>query len=198
MNDRLKSQIDFLIGADALKGISRKTSIVGGARLENSAEHSWHVILMAMTLSEYSNEPIDLFHILKMLAVHDLGEIGAGDTFHYDKNAGASRIELNSLENLLKVLPEDQKSEYLKLWVEFEHQNTPEAKFAAAIDRIWPCIQNFHNHGGSWLSLKITLERALEKNSHIKRGSDDLWSFIESLLREANDRNLMYKDNHSA
>lgn len=194
MSERLKSQIEFLIEADRLKTVLRKTSIIGASRKENSAEHSWHVILTAMTIAEHANEPIDILRVLKMLAVHDLGEIELGDTFHYQKTSLGIDAERDAVDRLFKKLPPEQAEEYQKLWLEFVSQDTAEAKFAAAIDRVWPCIHNFYNRGGSWQDFNVTLAQAIKKNAHIAAGSKDLWKFVETLLQRANSDGLMYRE----
>jgi len=194
MDSRLEKQLEFLKTADKLKQISRKTSILGGERKENSAEHSWHVMLTAMTIAEHSNESVDLCRVLQMLAVHDLGEMDGGDTFHYHKSSETDAVERQTVEKLFNMLPLDQATKFLELWNEFEVQSTAEARFAAAIDRLWPCIQNFTNRGGTWLEFKISLDRALDKNKHIADGSASLWDFVEKLLRNANEQNLMFKE----
>jgi putative hydrolase of HD superfamily len=192
MNERLSKQLEFLKTADALKRVSRKTSILGGERLENSAEHTWHVILTAMTIAEHSNEQIDLTKVLQMLALHDLGELEMGDTFHYDKSEATNQKENECAEKLFSLLPPDQNKIFYNLWKEFELRETSEARFAAAIDRLWPCIQNYANSGGTWIEFKISLEKAIERNKHIEDGSVVIWKYVESLLRNANEENLMY------
>ena len=194
MNDRLKAQFKFLTEADRLKTVLRKTSIIGGLRKENSAEHSWHVILTALTIAEHANEAIDILRVIKMLALHDLGEIEVGDTLHYQKSALGLDAELAAIERLFSMLPSEQAAEYRELWLEFSAQETSEAKFAAAIDRVWPCIHNFYNQGGSWLEFNITLAQALKNNSHISAGSSNLWEFVEALLQQAHDKGFMHVD----
>ena len=191
---RLANQLEFLKSVDALKSVERRTSILGNHRRENSAEHSWHMLLTAMTLSEHANQPIDLLKVLQMIALHELGEIGQGDTFLYNQSPEVSQAERESVTKLFALLPEDQAQKYLELWDEFERKQTPEAKFAAALDRLWPCIHNFYNGGGTWLEFKISLERAIEKNQHIGQGSSGLWLYVEELLREADSNGLMHRD----
>ncbi len=191
MNERLSQQLEFLKKADGLKGINRKTCLLDGTRKENSAEHSWHIMLTAMTIAEHSNENIDLLRVMQMLALHDLGEIGPGDTPHYLKNACSENAERLYAEEIFSLLPKEQGRKYYQIWVEFEAQETAEAKFAAAIDRLWPCIQNYHNGGGSWLEFKVSLQKALEMNRHIAEGSKPLWEYVECMLRDASHQGLM-------
>ncbi len=185
MSDVLNKQIDFLIAADRLKQVERKTSIIGGSRRENSAEHSWHLILIAMTLAEYAATPIDLGRVLQMLALHDLGEIEQGDTFVFEQTAATTVNERGSFQKLCKGLPQVQQEYFLALWDEFAVQQTPEAKFAAALDRLPPVLQNFHNQGGSWVEFSITLQQAMARTRHMQAGVPTLWEYVEELLIEA-------------
>jgi putative hydrolase of HD superfamily len=191
--NRLANQLEFLKAVDALKTVERRTSILGNHRRENSAEHSWHMLLTAMTLAEHANQPIDLFKVLQMIALHELGEIGQGDTFLYNQSPEVSQAERESVKKLFTLLPDEQAKKYLELWDEFEGKQTPEAKFAAALDRLWPCIHNFHNGGGTWLEFKISLDRAIEKNRHIAQGAVELWHYVEELLNEADRSGLMHR-----
>src|SRR6266508_1253015 len=151
-DDRLARQVAFLVEADKLKTILRRTPLVDSSRLENSAEHSWHLVLVAMIVREHAALPIDLLHVIEMVAVHDLVEIDAGDTFAYDTAGLATRLEreIAAAERIFGLLPDDQRHYVQALWEEFEAQDTPESRFANAIDRLQPFLLNAHSQGGSW------------------------------------------------
>ena len=151
--ERLQRQLQFIAEVDKLKSVLRRTSPIGAKRRENSAEHSWQVILCALMLREHANEEIDLLRVLTMLAVHDVVEVDAGDTFHYDKasRADLAEREAAAAERLFGLLPPDQAQEYRTLWMEFESQESAEAKFAVAVDRFSAFIMNHHNGGGTWV-----------------------------------------------
>src|SRR6185312_13134925 len=170
---KLRKQIDFIAEVDKLKGVLRRTSPIGMERKENSAEHSWQVVLAALIFQEYANEKIDLLKVVKMLALHDIVEVDVGDTFHYDKSNQKDLFsrELAAAERIFGILDQPQKNEYLNLWKEFEKRETAEARYAAAVDRIMAFIMNSRNKGGSWSANKITIEQVLEKNSHMQDGA---------------------------
>jgi putative hydrolase of HD superfamily len=184
-DDILSDQIEFLMEADALKQVERKTSILGGSRKENSAEHSWHLMLTAMVMAEHANVPVDLLRVMKMLAVHDLGEIEAGDTMHYGKSDEGHLAEHAAVQEMFSLLPENQASEFMALWTEFAEAHTAEAKFAHALDRVWPIIQNHQNEGGSWAEYQLTHSQVYDRNQLIDNGSKKLWGYIEELISDA-------------
>ena len=191
--NKIKSQISFLAEIDKLKAIERKTSPIGLERRENSAEHSWQVIITAITLEEYSNSKIDLLKVIKMLAIHDIVEIDVGDTFHYlkDLKSELAEKERACAERVFSLLPPDQKELYLSLWVEFEERETVEAKFANAVDRLMAFILNYHNRGGTWLEYQLSLEKIIAKNKHIQDGSHEIWVYVEKLLEDAIDKSYI-------
>ncbi|MEH2450558.1 HD domain-containing protein [Nostoc sp.] len=147
--NRLTQQIQFIIEIDRLKQVIRQTLLTDGSRRENSAEHSWHLAVMAIVLAEYAPEGVDIFHAIKMLLIHDLVEIDAGDTFCYDVQGNESKAvrEAQAALRLFRLLPADQGRELRLLWDEFEAGETPTAKFAAVLDRIQPLLQNQQNGG---------------------------------------------------
>ncbi|QIR35323.1 HD domain-containing protein [Tolypothrix sp. PCC 7910] len=151
--DRLTQQIQFIIEIDRLKQIFRQTLLIDGSRRENSAEHSWHLAIMAMTLAEYAPDGVDIMQAIKMLLIHDLVEIDAGDTFCYDVQANSSKAEkeLQAASRLFGILPTDIGSELRSLWDEFEAGETPTSKFAAALDRIQPLLHNRHVRNMNWV-----------------------------------------------
>ena len=150
-------------------------------------------MLFAMLIVEHSNEPIYLMRVLKMLAIHDVGEIETGDVFHYHKSQieGLAEAELAAVEKQLAVLPDDQAIEFLELWKEFESKATPESKFATALDRFVPMILNLANEGGSLVEFRLTVEQVLDKNDGILDGSSLLWEVYEIMVGEARSRGFL-------
>lgn len=185
-NERLKKQMEFLLEIDKLKTILRRTLLTDGSRRENSAEHSWHLAVMALILSEYANTKIDLFRVIKILLIHDLVEIDAGDTFVYDLqgNRDKEEREKRAAERLFGLLPPDQAEDLHALWKEFEEEQTPEALFASALDRLQPLLHNYFTQGTIWRQHQITGNQVLTVNRKIERGSPTLWNLAESLVRE--------------
>ncbi|MFN7829684.1 MAG: HD domain-containing protein, partial [Armatimonadota bacterium] len=177
----LEQQLEFLRVVDALKRVDRMTRLIQRSgetsRRENSAEHSWHLALMAMMLVEHANEPVDLARVLQMILVHDIVEIDAGDTFVYDAAAmiGKAEREQQAAERIFGMLPDDQKVEFLALWHEFEARETPEAKYASALDRLAGMLPNAANNGGTWNEHQVTVEQVTRRNESIATGSDVLW-----------------------
>jgi putative hydrolase of HD superfamily len=183
-SDRLERQIAFLLEADKLKGVLRRSYLIHGERRENSGEHSWHAALLTMILAEYSNRSIDVCKVIRMMLIHDLVEIDAGDTFIYDAagNAAKAEREQAAAERVFGLLPDDQRDAVRQLWEEFELQRTPEAKFANAIDRLMPVLHNYFTGGRSWREHNITQEQALAKNRKIADGARELWEVARSLI----------------
>ncbi len=178
--------LKFTIEIERLKNITRKTRPVGLDRYENSAEHSWHVCLSALMLKEYANEDINIDRVIKMLLIHDLGEIDAGDTIVYNaESEEIKRKEAEGVERVLKLLPEQECERYTKLWHEFESSETADAKFAKAIDRIPPLLHNLHGEGHSWRDNKITAENIFSVNSRIANGSEVLWKIMKAKIENA-------------
>jgi putative hydrolase of HD superfamily len=186
--DRLQQQMRFIIEADKLKEVFRQTLVTGSRRAENSAEHSWHFALMIITLAEHSNHrPLDVLRVLKMVLIHDLVEIDAGDTFAYDtKNmADQHEREARAADRIFGLLPSDQTAEFRALWDEFEARDTPEARFAAACDRFHPMLLNCLTEGHAWRKHGITQDRVLARNAHIAEGSTGLWDYARRMIDEA-------------
>ena len=178
--------LEFIVEIEKLKDVHRKTRPVGLDRYENSAEHSWHVCLCALMLREYANEEVDVDRVLKMLLIHDLGEIDAGDTIIYkSESPELKNEEAEGLSRILGMLPNGKGEEYIALWHEFEAGETPESIYAKAIDRIPPLLHNLHGNGHSWNEHNITEEKIVSVNSRIKDGSDSVWMVIKSKLDEA-------------
>jgi len=186
-NDRLDKQIQFIIELDKLKTILRRSYLTSKERRENSAEHSWHIAVMALLLSEYSNENVNLLHVLKMLLIHDVVEIDAGDTYCYDVKSNNNKLEREkkAAKRIFGFLPEDQEKEMWELWEEFESQQIPDSKFAAALDRLMPMLHNYHTKGRSWKEHNISKDKVIERNAPIQNGSQKLWKYIETIINNA-------------
>ena len=178
----------FIIEADKLKEVFRQTVLTQSRRDENSAEHSWHFALMIITLAEHSNhQPLDVLRVLKMVLIHDLVEIDAGDTFAYDTKNMADQHARESIaaDRIFGLLPVDQTKEYRALWDEFEAMNTPESKFAAACDRFHPMLLNMLTEGHAWRKHGITKDRVLARNQHVADGSTGLWDYALHMIDDA-------------
>ncbi len=186
--ERLRRQIAFITEVDKLKEIFRQTIVTQSRRAENSAEHSWHFALMVVVLAEHSNhQPLDVLRILKMVLIHDLVEIDAGDTFAYDTKLMADQHERESraADRIFGLLPPDQTAEFRALWDEFEARQTPEAKFAAACDRFHPMLLNCLTDGHAWQKHGVTQDRVLARNAHTAEGSAALWAYAVRMIDEA-------------
>jgi putative hydrolases of HD superfamily len=187
-DDRLARQLEFVAEIDKLKHIQRQTLLMNGTRQENDAEHSWHIAVMAILLAEYApGSKLDVLRVLKMLLVHDLVEIYAGDTFCYDDKAAADKADRETMaaDRLFCMLPTDQAQDLRQLWEEFEARRTPEACFAAALDRLQPLLHNYATRGAAWKKHGVTSGKVMERNRHIGEGAPALWRYAEALIREA-------------
>jgi putative hydrolase of HD superfamily len=182
--DRLAQQIQFIIEIDKLKSILRQTLLVDESRRENSAEHSWHLALMAVLLIEYAPVGVDLLSAIKMLLIHDLVEIDAGDTFCYDLQGNETKAEreIQAATRLFGLLPPEQGNELKEIWQEFEAQETATAKFAAALDRLQPVLHNQQTRGGTWQIHNIHRDQVQQRVSLIETGAPELWPFVQKLL----------------
>jgi putative hydrolase of HD superfamily len=166
--------------------VLRQTLLTDGSRQENSAEHSWHIALMAMVLAEYAPEPVDILRVIKMLLLHDLVEIDAGDTFCYDVQGNLNKAEREALaaDRLFGLLPSDQAAEFRSLWEEFERQETIAAKFAASLDRLQPILHNQQTQGHTWQKHGVTRDRVLHWMAPIETGAPTLWSLVQQIIDE--------------
>ena len=184
---RLRSQLEFISELDKLKLILRRISVIGESRLENSAEHSWHLGVMAPLLAEYAPEDVDVTRVMKMLLFHDVVEIDAGDTFCFDEDANLDKEEreIRAADRLFGLLPEDQATELRAAWDEFEADETPEARFANALDRFQGLMMNHGNRGGTWLKYGITREQILKRMDPIREGAPALWPFVLEVVEDA-------------
>ena len=186
MNNRLKKQLEFVLEIDKEKNIFRQTHLSNHGRKENDAEHAWHMAIMTCLLQEYSNEPIDLAKTMLMCLVHDIVEIDAGDTYAYDTEGlkTQKKREDAAQERIYSLLPEDQKDKLIALFDEFEENQTPEAKFAHAMDNLQPLLLNDSNDGGDWREHKVTAKQVYGRQSGTKDGSKLLYEFAETLIEK--------------
>jgi len=184
VDDRLEQQVAFLLEADKLKQVLRRTPLADSSRRENSAEHSWHLIVAAIVLLEHSAGDVNLLHVLEMLAVHDLVEIDAGDTFAYDAQDLVTKEEreLAAAERIFGLLPPDQASRVRSLWDEFEAQQTPDARFANAMDRLQPLLQNACAQGGSWRDHDLQREQVLRRMAPIESALPAAWPLVLKIV----------------
>lgn len=186
--ERIQRQIAFFVEADKLKTVLRRNRVISDpARRENDAEHMYHFALLAMVMTEYANAPVNLLRVLQMILIHDVVEIDAGDTFVYDTAAqvGKREREERAADRLFGLLPPDQTAEFRALWEEFEAEETSEARFAAALDRMQPLLCNYYSQGGAWREYGVTAQQVFERNSKIERGSVELWSHVRAMLEDA-------------
>jgi len=180
--------IDFIREVDKLKGVERKTKPLGLERFENSAEHSWQLAVMVLSLSGFAAEPIDVLRTIKMLLLHDVGEIDTGDTLVYATAIREQKKEeeLAAVRRIFGLLPSESNSEFVGLWQEFEAAETAEAKFAHAMDRSIPIILNLANNGQSWRENGIRHEQVIRRNGPaVQAGCPALWTYLEAQLDEA-------------
>ena len=192
MNNLLK-QIEFIKEIDKLKYIFRKTKLINSDRPENDAEHSWHLAMMAIILAEHSNEPIDVAKVMKMVLIHDIVEIDSGDVFAYDtvKSHNNFDEELKAARRIFGILPAEQTEEFINIWREFEEMKTPESKFARALDRLEPLLQNSSNNGGTWREFDVKYDKVIEKKQVIKDGSEEIWKFAKNLIDESVEKGIL-------
>lgn len=184
---RFEQQIQFVMEIDKLKQIYRQNLLMDGSRRENDVEHSWHIAVMAMILQEYSAEPVDLTKVLKMVLLHDLVEIDAGDTFCYDPEANLdkSQREEAAADRIYSLLPLDQRDEYRALWEEFEDGRTPEAKFAICLDRLQPLIHNYKTNGGTWRMHEVTSQQVKKRMEPVKEASPLLKEYVQWIIEDS-------------
>ena len=186
LETRLEKQLNFSLEIDKVKNIFRQTHLSCGGRSENDAEHSWHMAVMAYLLREYSNEEVDIAKVMLMCLIHDIVEIDAGDTYAYDDAGLTTQKEREDAakQRIFSMLPEDQRLELIALFDEFEAFDTPESKFAHAIDNVQPLILNNSNNGGDWRKNKVTEEKVYRRHNQTKLGSDKLFEFTDRILQE--------------
>lgn len=185
MDERLKKQLEFVLEIDKEKNIFRQTHLSGQGRNENDAEHAWHMAIMAYLLREYANEPVDIGRVMLMCLIHDIVEIDAGDTYAYDAEGLKTQKarEDAAKERIFSLLPEDQKQELLQIFDEFEAFQTPEAKFARAVDNLQPLLLNNSNDGGDWKEHEVTAENVYGRQRKTKLGSEKLFEVTDRILK---------------
>lgn len=190
IDERLKKQIEFIVEIDKLKNIYRQTYVLHEDRKENDSEHSWHLAMMAFLLAEHSNQPIDVLKVMKMVLIHDIVEIDAGDTYCYDKEGYKDKAEREekAAKRIFGILPDDQRDEMYSLWREFEEMNTPESKFAAVLDRVQPLTLNYRKNGISWQEHDVKMEMVLERNKHVNDGSEEIWKYVLEILEDSHSK----------
>ena len=184
---RLSRQIEFSLEIDKLKRVLRQTVLLDSSRRENVAEHSWHIAVMAGLLREYAVEPVDIDHAVRMLLVHDLVEIDAGDVMIYDRSRREEmkQCEEEAARRIFGILPADQAKEMRLLWDEYEARETPEAHFAFALDRIQPLLHNLNTQGLMWRKHGISRDQVIEVNRPINDAAPALWEYVSALIDEA-------------
>ncbi len=191
----LLQQIEFIKEIDKIKYIQRRSKLFNSDRRENDAEHSWHLAMMALVLSEYSDQKIDLLKVIKMVLIHDIVEIDAGDTFLFDKEKDHddSEEEKKCAERIFGMLPEKQAAEFLEIWIEFENGTSNEAKFANSLDNLEPILQNASNKGGTWKEFDVDYKTVFEKKKVIKKGSTELWDLTKNVLNDCVEKGILAK-----
>jgi len=190
IDKRLKQDMDFITELDKMKSVIRATNLIGKDEREDDAQHSWHISVMAMILSEYADEDIDNYKVIKMLLIHDLVELFAGDTFCYDAEANKDKLEreIAAAEKLYGMIDEEKGQELRALWDEFEEMETPEALFATAMDRLQPILNNYYNNGGTWKRFEVPKSKIYERVAPIRKSSEKLWRFAEYMIEDAYDK----------
>lgn len=193
----LLQQINFIKEIDKIKYIQRKTKLFHSDRNENDAEHSWHLAMMTIVLAEHSDMPIDVLKVVKMVLIHDIVEIDAGDTFIYDTSKSHSNTdeERMAANRIFGMLPKIQAEELISIWEEFENGLTNEAKFAKTMDRLEPLLQNVSNNGGTWTEFGVTYDKVYEKKKAINEGSTSIWAYAENLINESVEKGILKKIN---
>ena len=195
--ERLRKQFAFCQELDKEKLIVRQTYLADGSRKENDAEHAWHLAVMALLLSEYANEPIDVLRTVTMLLLHDVVEINAGDTYAYDEKGKETQRQREeaAADRLFGMLPADQQEKFRELWEEFEQCETPEAKFARTMDHLQPLMLNAASDGKSWIEHGVRLSQILERNKNTAKGSETLWDYsCEAFLYPNVEKGRIIKD----
>lgn len=187
MDERLKRQLEFILEADKMKNIFRQNIVLDRSKYENDAEHSWHFALMAMVLSEYADEKVDLLRVMKMALIHDIVEIYAGDTFAYDEkeNLTKRQRELEAADKVFGILPQDIGEEYRSLWDEFDRVETPDAIFAASIDRLQPFLLNANTEGYTWQKNSVKADSVRKRLSIVEKGIPCMKDEVDNIINSA-------------
>ncbi len=192
-NRRLMEQLSFILEVEKLKTVLRKTQILDRSRVENDAEHTWELAVMAAVLVEHADEPVDLLRVLKMLLIHDIVEIDAGDTFAFDAAAAVDKAEreIRAAERIFNLLPADQALEFRALWDEFESRTTADARFANAMDRLQPLLHNFFTDGGTWRTPGVTIDHIRRRGAPIAESSKTLSALAAAIFENGIERQFI-------
>jgi putative hydrolase of HD superfamily len=186
--NRLHKQIEFIKEIDKLKHILRQSVLIDDRRRENDAEHSWHLAVMAMLLTEYvKDEGIDLLRVMKMVLIHDIVEIDAGDTFAYDEKGYEDKEERErkAAQRIFNILPRDQAEKINELWLEFEAKETPEARYAASLDRLQPLLLNYNSEGHTWKMPGVNSEKVYQRMAVIKESTPEIWDHVVEIIEDS-------------
>lgn len=195
-NKRLLKQIEFIVEIDKIKQVFRQNVVIGTSRNENDAEHSWHLAIMAILLSEYAvAKEIDVLRVVKMVLIHDLVEIDAGDTFCYDEKANEDKEQREQIaaQRLFNILPSDQAKEICELWCEFEELNTPEARFAVCLDRLQPLILNYNTNGHTWKKPGVISTKVLKRNEPLQENTPLLWEYVKEAIEDSIEKGYLQR-----
>jgi putative hydrolase of HD superfamily len=193
---RFKRQIEFILEADKLKKVSRRTTLLDVSRQENSAEHSWHIALLVLILSEYADDDnLDTLRVIKLLLAHDLVEIDADDTYCYDEIGGQTQKirETKAADRIFNILPPDQADAFRALWDEYEAKDTPESRFANALDRLQPFLHNYFTRGYTWQKHGIRKNQVIARMRPVDDGSRHLWNYVSNLIDDAVEKGFLKK-----
>jgi putative hydrolase of HD superfamily len=178
----LSAQITFMLEIDKLKAVYRRTMVkTDNNRYENSAEHSWHIALLAQVMADYASKTVNILRVTKMLLIHDIVEIDAGDLFAFAEaqdHQAQEQKELDAAKRIFGLLPEQAGQDMLNLWLEFEQAQSADAQFAKAMDRVLPVLQNMNNHGGSWKTNKVKKSQVLKRNAYLQTNAPKLWNYV--------------------
>jgi putative hydrolase of HD superfamily len=194
--ERFNRQIEFILEADKLKKVSRRTTLLDVSRQENSAEHSWHIALLVLILSEYADEDnLNFLQVLKLLLAHDLVEIDAGDTYCYDEVGGQDQKarETKAADRIFSILPADQAATFRSLWDEYEARDTPESRFAHSLDRLQPFLHNYFTRGHTWQKHGIRKNQVMARMRPVDDGSHHLWNYVRNLIDDAVENGFLKK-----
>ncbi len=193
MDNRLQQQLAFLVEIDRMKNVMRQTLLADSSRRESDAEHSFSLAMFAMLLAEHAEEEIDISRVIRMVLVHDLIEIYAGDTFCYDQkgNEDKEAREKEAADKLYAMLPEDQAAEYRALWEEFDRMDTPDSRYAAALDRIQPMLNNYLTNGHTWKLGNVTSEQVYKRMEPIRNGLPKAWPIVEWIINTSIEKGFL-------
>lgn len=190
MDERLKKQMEFSLEIDKEKNIFRQTSLSGHGRKENDAEHAWHMAIMAYILREYANEEVDITKVMLMCLIHDIVEIDAGDTYAYDAEGLKTQKarEDAAKQRIFSMLPDDQKTEFISLFDEFEQAESAEARFAHSMDNLQPLMLNNSNGGSDWIEHGVRADQVYGRQQGTRPGSEILYELTDKIIKENIDK----------